>query len=306
MNRLPPLVELRAFDAAARHLSFKKAATELGVTPTAISHQIRLLEQYCGCSLFRRRPRPLALSDEGRRLFPVIRDGLAAFSTAIASVRRNADGQPLSVTTTNAFASRWLVPRLPKWRELRPDAPLDVIGTDAVIDLHSGEADVAIRYGREMPGDGIAESLLSDRFYPVCSPRLTGSAFKSAADLRGHVLVHSYWSPSDANAPTWRRWLHAAQRNWHNVPELSGMEHLSFREELHAIEAVIAGQGIGLFSDVLVAGELASGSLVKALDLSLPGYQFYVVRKANHPRDCVIRAFADWLQSVKQLGVAKP
>src|SRR5262245_55792264 len=103
MNELPPLIELRAFDAAARPLSFKDAAIELGVTPTAISHQIRLLERYCGCPLFRRRPRPLSLTVEGARLFPTIRDGLAAFAAAIDEVKRNASSQPLRITTTNAF-----------------------------------------------------------------------------------------------------------------------------------------------------------------------------------------------------------
>src|SRR5215469_13914569 len=141
MNKLPPLIELRAFEAAARHLSFKKAAAELGVTPTAISHQIRLLERYCGCALFRRRPRPLALTDEGARLFPVIRDGIEGCACHSASVRATASRQLLRVTTTNAFASRWLVPRLPQWRKVRPDAPLDVIGTDNVLDLHAGDAD---------------------------------------------------------------------------------------------------------------------------------------------------------------------
>src|SRR5436853_3903552 len=117
MDRLPPLIELRAFDAAARHLSFRKAAAELGVTPTAISHQIRLLERYCGRALFRRRPRPLALTDAGTRLFPAIRAGLEAFATAIAAVKRDVNQQSLRVTTTNAFASRCLVPRLPMWRK---------------------------------------------------------------------------------------------------------------------------------------------------------------------------------------------
>src|SRR4051812_5891088 len=145
MNKLPPLIELRAFDAAARHLSFMRAAAELGVTPTAISHQIRLLERYCGCHLFCRRPRPLSLTQEGVRLFPAIRGGLEAFAAAIASVNQDAGRQPLRVTTTNAFASRWLVPRLPSWRRQRPDVPLDVIGTDSVVDLRSGDADVAIR-----------------------------------------------------------------------------------------------------------------------------------------------------------------
>src|SRR5262245_36570232 len=106
MRRLPPLIELRAFEAAARHLSFKQAAGELGVTPTAISHQIRLLEHYCGHPLFRRRPRPLTLTEAGARLFPAIRDGLDAFAAALAIIKRDGDRQPLRVTTTNAFASR--------------------------------------------------------------------------------------------------------------------------------------------------------------------------------------------------------
>lgn len=298
MNELPPLIELRAFDAAARHLSFKKAAAELGVTPTAISHQIRLLERYCGRALFRRRPRPLSLTAAGACLFPGIRDGLEAFTKTIALVRRDSDRLPLRVTTTNAFASRWLLPRLPRWRKLRPDAPLDVIGTDSVLDLHAGDADVAIRYARTAPTDGIAKAFLSDTFWPVCAPQLRASGLKRAADLRRQILVHCYWPPSDLDAPTWQKCLALARNKWRHVPELKEMEHLSFREELHAIEAVVAGQGIGIFSNVLVERELAAGILVKALDLSLPGYRFYVVCKPDHPREKIIETFSTWLQSV--------
>jgi LysR family transcriptional regulator, glycine cleavage system transcriptional activator len=300
VKKLPPLIELRAFEAAARHLSFKKGAAELGVTPTAISHQIRLLERYCGRALFRRRPRPLSLTDAGARLFPVIRDGLEAFATAIASVKRDADKESLRVTTTNAFASRWLVPRLPCWRKAHPDAPLEVIGTDSVLDLRAGDADVAIRYARMPPSEYIADEFLNDVFWPFCNPKLfsSGGHLKSAADLRKHVLVHCYWSPSDLEAPTWQRWLAVARSKWRDVPKLKEMDHLSFREELHAIEAVIAGQGIGIFSNVLVAPELAAGTLVKAFDMSLPGYCFCVVRMPNHPREKTIQAFSTWLQSV--------
>ena len=192
MKKLPPLIELRAFDAAARHLSFKKAAAELGVTPTAISHQIRLLERYCGRALFRRRPRPLSLTEAGARLFPVIRDGLEAFAAAIAAVKREGDKQPLRVTTTNAFASRWLVPRLSRWRKERSGAPLDVIGTDSVLDLHAGDADVAIRYTRTAPTDGIAEEFLSDIFWPVCVPELLSSRLKESSrpqEIRSRSLL---------------------------------------------------------------------------------------------------------------------
>jgi len=300
MKKLPPLIELRAFEAAARHLSFKEAATELGVTPTAISHQIRMLEQYCGIALFRRQPRPLSLTQSGARLFPVVRDGLDAFASTLAAIRRHGDRQPLRVTTTNAFASRWLVPRLPRWRKLRPDAPLDVIGTDSVVDLRADDADVAIRYARASPQDGISKRFLGDTFWPICSPHLFASAGqpKKPDDLRRHVLVHCYWSPSDLEAPTWQRWLAVARNKWSDVPDFKDMEHLSFREELHAIEAVIAGQGVGIFSNVLVAQELAAGTLVKAFDVSLPGYFFYVVRTPRHPREKTILAFEKWLQSV--------
>jgi LysR family glycine cleavage system transcriptional activator len=300
MRRLPPLTELRAFEAATRHMSFKAAAEELGVTPTAISHQIRLLERYCGCPLFRRRPRPLALTEPGARLFPVVRDGLEAFAAAIATVRRDREKQPLRITTTNAFASRWLVPRLPRWSKLRPDVPLEVIGTDGVLDLRAGDADVAIRYARTTPLDGSAAELLRDEFWPVCSPRLSpAGGLKRAADLRRYVLIHCYWPPSDPEAPTWQRWLTAARGRWRDVPEFNEMGHLSFREELHAIEAVIAGQGIGICSDALVAHELKSGILVKALNAKLPGFGFYLVHMPGHPRQKVIHAFSAWLQSAK-------
>ena len=300
MKALPPLVELRAFDAAARHMSFTKAALELGVTPTAISHQIKLLERYCGHALFRRRPRPMTLTEAGARMFPAIRSGLETFEGAIVAVRRLSEEFPLRVTATNAFASRWLVPRLPAWRKLRTSVPLEVIGTDSVLDLDAGDGDVAIRYATSRTGDpeGVAEVLLTDTFWPVYNPKLFAPArLKRPADLAKYLLIHAYWAPGDRDPPTWRRWLNAARRKWSDVPEYKDMQHLSFREESHAIEAVIDGQGVGLFSDVLVAKELAAGTLVKAFDLSLPGYRFYVVRRPDHPREKQIRAFASWLKS---------
>jgi LysR family glycine cleavage system transcriptional activator len=236
----------------------------------------------------------LSLTDAGTRLFPAIRGGLEAFAAAIAAVKRS-DQQPLRVTATNALASRWLVPRLPEWRKLHPDAPLEVIGTDRVLDLQAGDADVAIRYATRRiasPG-GLAEEFLSDTFWPLCNPRLLlARRLKRTADLTKHTLIHSYWSPTDSEPPTWPRWLAAAQSKWRDVPELKDMQHLSFWEELHAIEAVIVGQGIGIFSDALVAKELACGALVKAFNLSLPGYRFYIVRRRDHPCEKAIRAFS--------------
>ncbi|MGO4837798.1 LysR family transcriptional regulator, partial [Rhizobiaceae sp. 2RAB30] len=213
MRKLPPLACLRAFEAAARHESFQRAATELGVTPTAISHQIRLLEEYCGRQLFRRRPRPLRLTEAGERLFPVLRNGLDAFAVAVVSASAGRDERPFRVTTPNAFASRWLIPRLPQWRVAHPDIPLEVIGTDSLLDLGADQADVAIRYARNMPTGMPAEELFRDSFFPICSLALLegGRPVARTADMLQHPLIHYDWFRTDSETPTWRRWWATAR-----------------------------------------------------------------------------------------------
>jgi len=298
VRRLPPLGTLRAFEAAARHLSFKEAAKELGLTPTAISHQVRLLEEYCGEKLFRRRPRPLALSDAGTRLFPLIRDGFDGFVAALSSFASPAEAKPLRVTTTSAFASRWLVPRINLWREAHPDIPLSIIGVDRVVNLEVGEADLAIRYTRSAPRDASSE-ILRDQFYPVCSPKLLakGPPIRRPFDIGAYPLIHFDWFANDATAPNWTRWFEFASADDPRARQECQIA-LSFREELHAIEAVVAGQGIALCGDVVVADDLASGALVKALDLALPGYGFYPVYARNHPRRAIIEVFVHWISTI--------
>lgn len=295
VRRLPPLGALRAFEAAARHLSFKEAAGELGLTPTAISHQIRLLEDYCGASLFRRRPRPLALSDAGARLFPAIRDGFDGFAAALSSLNGE-EGGPLRVTTTSAFASRWLVPRLGLWRAAHAAIALSIIGVDRVVKLEAGEADLAIRYARSPP-PGAGPEIFRDRFFPVCSPKLLadGPAIHCAADLRDYPLIHFDWFANDPTAPNWERWFEMAAAGDRRSRPGSPIA-LSFREELHAIDAVLAGQGVALCSDVIVADDLAGGVLVKAHDLALPGYGFYPV-PGRSPR-MAIDIFVRWISTV--------
>ena len=212
MRKLPPLGALRAFEAAARRLSFRAAAIELGVTPTAISHQIRILENICGRPLFRRRPRPVALTDAGERLFPVIQHGFDSFAAAIAAASARGGRSALRVTSTNAFAGRWLVPRLPKWRELYPRIALEIIGTDAVLELRAGEADFAIRYARQGPADLASQEIFRDTFFPVCSPSLlAGGPITCVADLLKYPLIHFDWLKHDREAPTWSRWLATAR-----------------------------------------------------------------------------------------------
>lgn len=300
MRKLPPLNALRAFESAARHLSFRLAAAELGVTPTAISHQIRLLEDTCGRSLFSRRPRPLRLTAAGELLFPILRDGFDSFAATLASFSGGAAGEILRVTTPNAFASRWLVPRLPKWREAQPRIALEVIGTDRALNLASGEADVAIRYARQMPSDHVAQELFRDSYFPICHPDLLpeGRTLTEPAELCRLPRIHYDWMKTDAEIPTWRRWWKAARELDPGLPRDAETCQLSFREESHAIAAVLAGQGVAICSDIILAPELKCGDLVKAHELALPGLGYYLLHLPDHPQKRLIMFFAEWLRSV--------
>ncbi len=273
-------------------MSFKDAAEELGLTPTAISHHIRVLEDHCGVKLFRRRPRPLALTPAGEKLLPGLRTGFDTFVAALSSIGPDKNDAPLRITSTNAFASRWLVPRLGDWRASHPDVPLSVIGTDRI--LEPDEADLAIRYARS-PSPHSERELFRDRHYPVCSPSLIAGRepIASPAGLSQYPLIEYDWFSNDRLSPNWKRWFEAA---------CGGPQPLaitfSFREEAHAIEAALAGQGLTLCSDVVVADELASGALVKAFDFGLPGYGFYPVFAPEHPRRKILEAFVHWLRGM--------
>lgn len=298
MRRLPPLAGLRAFEASARHLSFKRAADELGVTPTAVSHQIRSLERFCGKPLFRRHPRPITLTPEGAMLFPVLLEGFNRFSDVLAALNPVSTG--LKVTTTSAFAARWLLPKLPAWRKAHPGIALDIISTYDVLDLAAGEADIAIRYARSPPRDGNAVELFRDRFYVVGSPALTGRKARmlQPQDIAKFPLIETGWPLTDTSAPTWKRWQQEANARRGNGKTFTATVSLRFEEELHAIESVIAGQGLAICSDVLVAGELKAGKLLKLSDISLPGYGFYLVHCTPHPKQRAITSFARWAESM--------
>lgn len=301
MRKLPPLRSLQAFEAAARHHSFGVAARELGVTPTAISHQIRQLEEACGVRLFRRRPRPLLLTSAGARLYPALREGFDALASAVTLLAEEEMQPPLRVTSPSAFASKWLVPRLPEWRDAHPAVPLEIIGTDAVLDVRAGAADVAIRYARNPPRDFLAREVFRDAYIPVCSPHLLErhGPITRAADLLRLPLIHYDWMNRDPEAPTWRQWLAVARSVDPGVPPFDKTWELSFREELHAIDAVIGGQGVAICSDVVVSNELRRGLLVQAHPFALPGYGFYLVSLAHHPRAPVIEAFSAWMKALR-------
>jgi len=203
--------------------------------------------------------------------------------------------RPLRVTTTNAFASRWLVPRLKLWRKTYLDVPLSIIGADRVMRLDADEADLAIRYTRSAP-QGANREIFRDRFYPICSPALLAgrAPIQRAGDLVGLPLIHYDWFAKDQTAPTWARWCELASTTDPRAQDLRNVA-LGFREELHAIDAVLAGDGVAILSDIVVADDLAAGNLVKVLDLALPGYGFYPVYLPDHPRRAVIETFVNWL-----------
>jgi LysR family glycine cleavage system transcriptional activator len=238
------------------------------------------------------------LTSAGARFYPALRSGFDALACAVAALAQEDEQAPLRVTSPNAFASRWLVPRLPKWRRANPSIPLEIIGTDAVLDLRAGTADVAIRYARRPPLDLAAQEFCRDIYSPVCSPRLLADRppVQRAADLLCFPLIHYDWMNRDPEAPTWRQWLTVARSVDPDLGAIDGAWDLSFREELHAIDAVVAGQGIAICSDVVVGAELGSGTLVKAHPLSLPGYGFYLVSLPQSPRAAMIEAFTTWIR----------
>jgi len=294
-RRLPPLNALRAFEAAARHLSIAKAADELSVTPAAVSHQVRALEARLGAPLFRRRHRSLLLTDAGQRLLPGLRDGFDALAGAVAKVHEAEADTTLTVTTVIAFAARWLVPRLERFRLAHPEFEVRIDASDRTVDLEGGEADVAIRYGRgHYPGLQVAR-LFADEAFPVCSPALCAceTPLATPAELRHHTLLHVDWQRDKDVAPNWRMWLLAA-----GVEDVDSTRGPRFSDESMAAQAAVGGFGVALVSHVLVADDLAAGRLVRPFALSLPGqFAYYLV--CPNPRCALpkVQAFRSWIMA---------
>lgn len=293
---MPPLRELQVFEAVARHMSFRKAAEDLGVTPTAVSHQIRLLERFCGQPLFIRRPRPLRLTAAGERLFPVVSNALSAMSTELRAVTQDAQRHPLRVTATNAFMAKVILPGLSDWNARFPGIAIDLVGTNSVLDLRAGEADVAIRYAPVAPVDAAAVEIARERFVAVARKDFAAAEHLPLAPDRilRFPLIELTWKPPHPEAPTWAKWQMAAFAKAKNRPSTVPTA-MTFQDELHVIEAVMGGHGIGLCSALLVRHELATGSLKSVSDIALPGFSYYFMARSGSPRSRDIRLFRDWL-----------
>ena len=190
---------------------------------------------------------------------------------------------------------------------LSSDVALSIIGADRVMRLDADEVDLAIRYARSAPR-GASSEIFRDRFCPVCSPKLLAErpTIRRAADLSAYPLIHFDWFANDGTAPNWERWFEMASGSDPSTRQAYRIA-LSFREELHAIEAVLAGQGIALCSNIVVADDLASGALVEVLDLAIPGYGFYPVYAFDHPRRTIIEIFVEWISAAAQRTIeARP
>jgi len=242
-RQLPGLGALKSFEAAARLLSFSRAAEELGVTPAAVSYQMRSLEDQLGVELFRRTSRVVELTEPGRMLLAGVGEALDGIARTIARLR-GADGRPrLTATTSPSFAAKWLVPRLHRFLELHPDADVRVDVSDRLVDLPREEVDVGVRFGRgQYPGLKV-DRLFEETIFPVCSPKLIAGRrpLREPRDLRHHTLIHVDWQDQWATWPDWRMWLLAA-----GLRDLDPQRGLHFTQTAIALQAAIDGQGVAL------------------------------------------------------------
>ena len=288
--RLPSLNGLRAFEAAARHLSFTQAASELNVTQTAISHQIRRLEEELGLRLFIRKNRALALTPQARDYLPGVRAAFNDLRLATDRLLRKEDDKVLTVSTLASLAAKWLLPRLTAFQEAHPGIDVRITTSTALVDFKNGDVDAAIRYGRgNWPGLR-AEWLMADEGFPVCSPALLSGKrpLKTPEDLRDHVLLHT----SNANYDDWRLWLTAA-----GMPtDISKQPGITFDLILMTVQAAIDGIGVAMGRTSYVQDDIAKGRLVVPFNITLPADAgFYLVSPEGAAEPPKLKAFRQWL-----------
>ena len=317
-QRLPPLNALKAFEAAARHLSVKKAAVELNVTPAAVSHQIRTLEEYLDLQLFHRYNRALELTDAARACLPKLREGFDCLAQAVERLRTHTSGGMLTVSAAPSFAARWLMPRLHRFiaahheidvrvsarmRRVSVDGKVDV-AERATIETWLDDSDVAILYGHGHYPDMDVHRLLSLTITPICSPKLlTGEhPLRTPEDLKHHMLLHDDTGDMYDGESFWEVWLEAA-----GVTGIDAKRGARFSHAVLALEAAIDAVGVVASMPSLAAEELASGKLVMPFDLKVPlDSAYYLVCEPHAKTRPSVAAFRDWLiaEAAKDGGVA--
>ena len=289
-RRLPPLNSLKSFEAAGRLLSFTLAAQELNVTQAAVSHQIKVLEDFLGVALFIRNPRQLALTTQGKGLLPDVIEAFDKVSSAIGSLSQEPVSKIISVRLAPSFAAKWLSPRLKYFWLQYPEIDLCMYHAHAAVDFEREQIDLAVTYGKGLWPGVVAERLLSLDFFPVCSPAFmhNDKPLSDIRNLRYYTLLH------DANYECWTDWL-----------TLAGMQDIrankgTITDDTNVlIQAAIDGQGIALGSTTFVEDHLQSGRLGKPFDIVLENeFAYYVVCPQAHLHNPAVRAFKDWLLSL--------
>jgi LysR family glycine cleavage system transcriptional activator len=289
MPSLPPLNGLRAFEAAARHLSMKDAATELSVTPGAVSQLVRGLEQRLRTQLFLRRNRSLVLTEAGLGYFASIRHAFRQISEATRRLQAIPNAGVLTVSAPPAFAASWLVPRLGGFRTLHADIELNVTTTRRLTNFADG-VDVAIRHGLGRYPGLRCDRIVSITMVPVCSPGLLASLAKrphQPADLRDLPLLH------DAERQDWALWF---QAQGVGEPGHAVSRGISFDDQMLQLRGAASGQGIALVTEALARSELDRGSLVRVLDVAWPQeFSYWLVGPRATAEQPKIVAFREWL-----------
>jgi LysR family glycine cleavage system transcriptional activator len=286
---------LRAFEAAARHLSFTLAASELNVTQTAISHQIRRLEEELGIRLFVRQNRALALTPEARDYLPGVRAAFNDLRLATDRLLRKDDDKVLTVSTLASLAAKWLLPRLTDFQEQHPGIDVRITTSTSLVDFQRDNVDAAIRYGRgQWPGLR-ADWLMADELFPVCSPSLLrgDKPLRQPEDLKGYPLLHT----SNANSDDWRLWLTAA-----GLPgDIARQPGITFDMIFMTIQAAIDGIGVAMGRTSYVQDDIAKGRLVVPFKIALPADAgFYLVAPEGRREAPKLAAFREWMIAATQ------
>jgi LysR family glycine cleavage system transcriptional activator len=289
-RRLPPLNSLKCFEAAGRLLSFTGAARELNVTQAAISHQIKVIEEFLGVSLFERYPRRLALTEQGKALLPEVIEAFDRVSAAIGSLNKDHYSNMISVRLAPSFAAKWLSPRLKYFWLQYPEIDLCLFHAHAAVDFEREEIDIAVTYGKGDWPNVVADKLLSLDFFPVCSPAFlhNDKPLTIIENLHYYTLLH------DANYECWRDWLELA-----GLTDIQADKGTIIDDTNVLIQAAIDGQGIALGSTTFVQDHLESGRLVRPFDVILENeFSYYVVCPESHLKNPAVLAFKEWLLSL--------
>jgi LysR family glycine cleavage system transcriptional activator len=296
-QKLVHLNALRAFEAAARHLSFAAAAQELNVTPPAISQQIQALEQYLNVPLFVRSKTGIALTAQAREAYPEIRDGLLQLSNGLARLRDSGVDRVVTLTAPTSFTAKWLLPRIDRFRARFPDLDVRIDTTDRLAEFAGDGIDIGVRYGLGGYPGLTCEKLLGEELFPVCSPALLQGRKLALDDLAQMTLIHDTTIGFDPAYPDWRTWFQAR-----GIPNIDLTRGLKMNSSLLATQAAIEGQGVALGRSVIVEPELRAGRLVRAFDGSdRTNCAYYVV----YPKAAIdvpkVKAMRDWL--LEEAGV---